>query len=398
MGLVTVGAAGTMARMEPVELRDDDLLLRPWRAADAEGVFTACQDPGIQRWTGAPAPYERAHAEHFVTSISPAGWADGTAASFGVFRGDELQGSAGIISFDRLLASAEVGFWTAPWARGRRVAARALLAIARWAFAELGLARLVWQAQLGNHASRLVALQAGFTVGGELALAHPPDPRGRPGGWIGSLLPGEVPAAPVELTAAVRRRARLFGAPQPVLDAGGVRLRPFTDADVPAMVAACRDPETIRWTTVPDPYTERDAVWFLREHAADVWARGTGAVFAVADPADDGYLGSIDLRISAADPAVADVGFMAAPAARGRGHMTAALRAVARWGLEAVGLERVEWRAHVGNDASRRVAEKAGFRLEGVARAGIAHRGGRRDTWVAALVRADLTPAEGVVA
>jgi RimJ/RimL family protein N-acetyltransferase len=398
MALVTVRAAGTMARMEPVELRDDDLLLRPWRPADAEAVWKACQDPGIQRWTGVPAPYERSHAEHFVSSISPAGWADGTAAPFGVFRGDELQGSAGIISFDRLLRSAEVGFWTAPWARGRRVAPRAVLAVARWAFAELGLARLVWQAQLGNHASRLVALRAGFTIGGELALGHPPDPRGRPGGWIGSLLPGEAPAAPVRLAEGVRRRAHLFDAPQPVLDAPGLRLRPLTDADVPALTATCRDPETIRWTTVPDPYTERDAAWFVREYAADVWARGTGAVFAVADPAGDGYLGSIDLRISGADPAVADVGFMTAPAARGRGHMTAALGALSRWGLEVVGLDRVEWRAHVGNDASRRVAEKAGFRLEGVARAGIPHRGERRDTWVAALVRADLPPAEGVVA
>ncbi|MDP9816143.1 GNAT family N-acetyltransferase [Spirilliplanes yamanashiensis] len=377
--------------MEPVELHADDLTLRPWRPADADAVFKACQDPDIQRWVGLPAPYLREHAEHFTGRISPAAWADGTGAPFGVFADGQLVASVGVISVDRLLNSAEVGFWTAPWARGGNVAARATLALARWALDEVGFARLVWQAQLGNHASRLVALRAGFTISGELALAAPPDRRGRPGGWIGSLLPGRVPAAPVELPEGVRRRARLFGSAQPVLDAGTVRLRPLTGADVPGLVATCRDPLTVTWTTVPDPYRDTDAEWFVREHAADVWARGTGAVLAL----DDGDLaGVIELRVSPGDPAVADVGFMTAPRARGRGLMPAALRSLARWGLRDVGLDRVEWRAGVGNDASRRVAEKAGFRLEGVARGGIGHRGERRDAWVGALLPGDLTDEE----
>src|SRR3954451_19029753 len=110
MRLVTVGDPGTMARMEPVQLYADDLVLRPWRPADAEAVFRACQDPDIQRWVGVPTPYGLEHAEYFVQRVSPANWAEGAGAPFGVFRGDELVGSAGIISFDRLLNSAEVGF------------------------------------------------------------------------------------------------------------------------------------------------------------------------------------------------------------------------------------------------------------------------------------------------
>ena len=44
--------------------------------------------------------------------------------------------------------------------------------------------------------------------------------------------------------------------------------------------------------------------------------------------------------------------------------------AVCRWGFGALGLARVDWFAEVGNAGSRRVAEKAGFTIEGVLRRG----------------------------
>lgn len=39
-----------------------------------------------------------------------------------------------------------------------------------------------------------------------------------------------------------------------------VQLAPPVEADVPAVAAACQDPQVARWTTVPSPYT-RDVVW-----------------------------------------------------------------------------------------------------------------------------------------
>jgi RimJ/RimL family protein N-acetyltransferase len=60
---------------------------------------------------------------------------------------------------------------------------------------------------------------------------------------------------------------------------------------------------------------------------------------------------------------------------------TAALRLIVAWAL-AEGAARVQLRAAVGNDASRRVAEKAGFRLEGVLRSSYWNpRLGRRVDW-----------------
>jgi RimJ/RimL family protein N-acetyltransferase len=90
---------------------------------------------------------------------------------------------------------------------------------------------------------------------------------------------------------------------------------------------------------------------------------------------------------------VADVGYLTAPWARGRGYATAALRELCRWGFETLGLRRIEWGANVGNDASRRVAERAGFTVEGTSRARTLHRGEARDSWTGAILPRDVTAA-----
>ncbi|MEU8422854.1 GNAT family N-acetyltransferase [Micromonospora sp. NPDC048835] len=383
--------------MEPVEITEDGVLLRPWRETDADAVHRACQDPDIQRWTTVPRPYRPEHAHGFVTEMSRKAWAEGTGAPFAVCDPStgEVWGSAGLISIDKD-GTGEVGYWTAPWARGRGVMTRATRAVARWSFDSLGLRRLIWQAEVGNHASRLVALRAGFRVDGRLRLANPA-PHGAADGWIGSLLPGEVPApgstGPAGPGTLAARRAAVFGRPQPVLfataAAGELRLRPMEEQDLDAVVRTCQDPESIRWTTVPDPYDRTDAQGYLA-YGRDAWARGDAGCFVIADP-DDRYVGTIDLRLSPGDPLLADVGFMTAPEARGRGHLPAALVALGAWGFSTVGLARIEWRANVGNTSSRRAAEKAGFTVEGTARAGVQHRGERVDVWVGALLAKDLT-------
>jgi RimJ/RimL family protein N-acetyltransferase len=363
------------------EINDQGLVLRPWRAEDAEAVHRACQDPAIQRWTRVPSPYLPEHARYFVTEHCAAAWEAGTGAHFAVTDPDtgDLLASCGLVTIDRVLSSAEVGYWTAPWARGRGVATRATRAVSRWAFQGLGLRRVVWQAAVGNHASRLVALRVGFRVEGYLRLADD-----GMDGWVGALLPGD-PMDPV-IDEWVVRRARLFAGAQPVLAAdGGLRLRLPEARDFDAIVDACRDPESVRWTTVPDPYEQAHAEDFALRITPTKWARGEGVVYAIADR-DDDWAGSIDLTISADDPRVAEVGFLAAPRVRGLGYTPAALSALCEWGFGALGLARIVWRAHVGNLASRRVAEKAGFTIEGTQLGGLAHRGERKDAWVGGLL------------
>lgn len=207
------------------------------------------------------------------------------------------------------------------------------------------------------------------------------------------LTPGRPESEPGSVEA---RRAAVYQRPQPVLSttANGIplRLRRPDVRDIDAIVATCRDPQTVRWTTIPDPYQRSDAEFFVGPYAEDVWARRAGAVFAIVDSAD-AWCGSMELRISAADPLLADVGFMAAPHVRGRGYVPTGLAAVCAWGFRELGLQRIEWRAEVGNTASRRVAEKAGFVPEGTARSALVRRDGTRaDAWVAALLPGDPQP------
>jgi RimJ/RimL family protein N-acetyltransferase len=191
-----------------------------------------------------------------------------------------------------------------------------------------------------------------------------------------------------------------YAQPQPVLGAVTERgekiiLRTAEMRDVDAILAACTDPESLRWTTLPASYNRDRAVGFVTDYAPGWWTREQGACWVVAD-ASGAYAAQIDLRILATDPQIADVGFLTGPAARGKGYMTAALRTVARFGLLTLGLQRVEWKAHVGNVASRRVAEKAGFTFEGTLRAYGSKDGHRVDEWIASLLPSDL-PADASV-
>jgi RimJ/RimL family protein N-acetyltransferase len=391
--------------MEPVEFHEAGLLLRPWRPADADAVYRACQDSEIQRWTSIPRPYLREHAESFVTTYTKQTWSAGTAAPLGVFDAatGEMLGSNGLIGLHLDYRAAEVGYWVAPWARRRGVATNATRAVARWCLDSLGVRRIAWRAELGNHASRLVAERLGFRMEGVQRNGAPRFDGGRVDCWGAALLPGELrePDAPVDLR--VSLRAVTFGGPKPRLvgltPAGAkLSLRAPEARDFDAIIAACHDPESVRWTSVPNPYGRDQAEFFVNRRAPGQWAGGEAAVFAVAD-ANDAYAGSIELRIIAARPAelatatVADVGYLIAPWARGRGYASAALRVLCGWGFESLGLHRIEWRAHVGNDGSRRVAEKAGFTIEGVARAGCTHRGELRDAWFGSILATDARAA-----
>jgi RimJ/RimL family protein N-acetyltransferase len=167
-----------------------------------------------------------------------------------------------------------------------------------------------------------------------------------------------------------------------------VTLRRHADRDADAIVSAMVDPATRKWTPIPLDY-DRDRALRLVSIAGDLWENGGGARWVVADP-DDTCVGMIDLNVGEGDPEAGEVFFVAAPAARGKGYITAALRAVATWALLERGLERVEWQALVGNDGSRRVAEKAGFVFEGTLRRRCPQRGERYDAWVASMIRDDL--------
>ena len=102
---------------------------------------------------------------------------------------------------------------------------------------------------------------------------------------------------------------------------------------------------------------------------------------------DDHWVGMLGLhRLERGGEA--EIGYWMAAAARGHGYLTEAARAVIDFAFDPDGLalERMEWRAVVGNVPSARSARTLGFRYEGLfARASPAPRG-RDDGWIAALL------------
>jgi RimJ/RimL family protein N-acetyltransferase len=178
------------------------------------------------------------------------------------------------------------------------------------------------------------------------------------------------------------KRVRLPTAPV-LSDGPDLVLRLPLRSDLDDIVAQCRDPEFQRWTTVPVPYRNSDARDFLKRVAAG-W-RTNVARFAIAHQGR--FAGSVDLRFDGIGGA--EVGFGLAPWARGMGVMTRALRLVLAWGFELPDLEVVYWRAQVGNWASRRVARRCGFRMDGTVRGLLEQRGVRRDGWIGSLRRGE---------
>jgi [ribosomal protein S5]-alanine N-acetyltransferase len=81
------------------------------------------------------------------------------------YDGDIVWGEVGLSRFDAAMRRAEIGWWLAPEARGRGVAAPAVDLVATWALAEpLGL-RQVWaRIDPDNAASSGVAAAAGFRL------------------------------------------------------------------------------------------------------------------------------------------------------------------------------------------------------------------------------------------
>jgi RimJ/RimL family protein N-acetyltransferase len=173
-----------MSRM----ITTDRLRLRPFTTDDIGWVFEVSQDAALRQFVQVPSPYLMEHARYFVEHIATELVATGERVEFVVEEGRERVARVGL-GF-RGDGTAEVGYWTAPGARGRGIAPEAVRALCRWAFASKDVELIEWRAEIGNEASRRVAQKAGFVMEGQLRkrLVH----RGeRVDVWVGSLLKGE---------------------------------------------------------------------------------------------------------------------------------------------------------------------------------------------------------------
>ena len=108
----------------------------------------------------------------------------------------------------------------------------------------------------------------------------------------------------------------------------------------------------------------------------------------ISDRMTDAYLGETMLALS--EHSVGEVGCCLVPAARGRGIATEALRLLTDWSFTALGLGRVQVFVAPENAAALELAERVGFRREGVLRSYWEIDGARLDVVVLARVRGEV--------
>ncbi|RKS77193.1 RimJ/RimL family protein N-acetyltransferase [Actinomadura pelletieri DSM 43383] len=159
-------------------------------------------------------------------------------------------------------------------------------------------------------------------------------------------------------------------------------LRPFGLDDAAALIEVLRAGEDFLPPNFPGVLEAEPIAWFLREGVHNVQRHGLGIHLAAIGRDGGDLLGTIGLFTVNWDHLTCEVGYGMRPGARGRGHATEALSLVTGWALRECGLFRVELRAMVTNHASVRVAEKAGYVREGVARGAERDAGGVRQDMI----------------
>jgi RimJ/RimL family protein N-acetyltransferase len=144
-----------------------------------------------------------------------------------------------------------------------------------------------------------------------------------------------------------------------------VRFEPFSQDHLPFLDALTSDPESLRFTRIPDPPPPGFSEWWV-ERYQEGRRNGTHEAFAALD--DDGtFLGLALVPEIDRDTREAELGYMVAPHARGRGVATAILRRLTAWAFEE-GILRATLIIDVDNSASERVAARCGYVREGVMR------------------------------
>ncbi|WKV74993.1 GNAT family N-acetyltransferase [Streptomyces sp. PCS3-D2] len=169
-----------------VTISTERLVLRPFEEEDVTALAEMMNDENTIAWTSAPHPYTRADAHAWATRDSHAERAEGGGIVFAVteFLTQRLVGIVHLRNTNWRTRATEVGYITAPWARGEGYAGESVLAVARWLFREQGFERLELRTAADNTASQQVAQKIGCISEGVLRNAWTVRTQTADGGWV----------------------------------------------------------------------------------------------------------------------------------------------------------------------------------------------------------------------
>jgi RimJ/RimL family protein N-acetyltransferase len=181
---------------------------------------------------------------------------------------------------------------------------------------------------------------------------------------MGELVPPAVPPG------------RLRDQAQPRLNAGAFLLRPWEPADAPRLAEAYGDPAIQRWHV--RSMSEDEARDWVAERR-DRWQAEIGIDWAVEREGE--VVGRVNFREINLEDGRAEAGYWVLASQRGGGIAAIAVRAATTW-MFSIGFHRLELLHSLENEASCRVADAAGYRLEGTQRGRLLHADGWHDAHV----------------
>jgi RimJ/RimL family protein N-acetyltransferase len=181
-----------------------------------------------------------------------------------------------------------------------------------------------------------------------------------------------------------------FPAPLPTLSTDRLRLVPLGPEHFEGTWRGLHDAEALRLTGTHAVFAEQA----VRDGLAGLAARTDRADWAVTAAGSGEFLGEVVLN--QLDAVNASMTFRIAlwhESAQGQGYGTEATRAVIEYGLDRLGLHRIQLEVFSFNPRARRVYEKCGFRLEGRRRDALFWDGEWFDAETMAILSTDPRPA-----
>ncbi len=179
----------------------------------------------------------------------------------------------------------------------------------------------------------------------------------------------------------------------PILETPRLLLRPLEVSDTsPIQKSASVREIADTMISIPHPYPDGEAERYVARQEAEQKA-GHAVTFTIRPKVEESFCGLVEVRDIDREHSQGELCFWLTVEAWGRGYMSEAIQAVARYGFEGLGLNRLYAFHMMRNPACGRLLEKSGFKQEGLLRQCVRKWGQFEDVALQAILRQEWRKA-----